>query len=229
MARKTSQTLPMSIIDEDDRLEGAIDKAKRELAWLRWHWTLDQSNAERVTVDEYAQSVRRKPVEIQRYARAYPLLQKSPDMGVAEAIRRAIEGKNITAAKEAVSKARRITYNTVSTDRQYRGEAREVERLAKDRAKKHGTSVAEEAPPIARKLAKAPPPVPRKKSIVDDIDALLDRSEKWDLEAIEDLSQEVAEDLREACDDLADLVTDLQNALSKVERIEEIQRQRKAA
>jgi len=46
-------TLPARVIERDHTLAKSAD----ELMKLRWHWTLDESNAKRVGFSEYARSV----------------------------------------------------------------------------------------------------------------------------------------------------------------------------
>lgn len=59
--------LPNEVIVEDRRLSSAAD----ELMELRWHWTLDESNPQRVSQSEYARQVGRDQAVINRDANAW--------------------------------------------------------------------------------------------------------------------------------------------------------------
>jgi hypothetical protein len=63
--------LPADVINEDFMLEGQVSGVTEKLAQLRWHWTLDESNPERVTVSEYAREVERGQAAIRRSAAGY--------------------------------------------------------------------------------------------------------------------------------------------------------------
>ena len=47
------EKLPESVIKEDRRLS----RGAEELCKLRWHWTLDESNPQRISMREYARQV----------------------------------------------------------------------------------------------------------------------------------------------------------------------------
>lgn len=63
--------LPVDIVNEDSSLEKATEKSQKALAELRWHWTLDESNPDRVSLREYGRGVGRAVSTISKYAKGY--------------------------------------------------------------------------------------------------------------------------------------------------------------
>lgn len=53
----TMNTLPVEIVAEDQRLDAQARSAQMDLAALRWHWTLDESNPDRVSFGAYAAAI----------------------------------------------------------------------------------------------------------------------------------------------------------------------------
>jgi hypothetical protein len=53
----TRKTLPGKVATQDKRLQAEAKSAGEKLGQLRWHWTLDETNPERVTFRAYARSV----------------------------------------------------------------------------------------------------------------------------------------------------------------------------
>ena len=58
-------------VARDHELEAAHEKTSEALAKHRWHWTLDESNPERLTIQEYARRVVRGRASIHRMAYGY--------------------------------------------------------------------------------------------------------------------------------------------------------------
>ena len=67
----TDHTLPAAAVAEDARLEGAAERSVVDLAHHRWHWTLDESNPDRVTFTEYAAAIHRHRVTVAKQAKGY--------------------------------------------------------------------------------------------------------------------------------------------------------------
>jgi hypothetical protein len=57
----------------DKGLEAAHEEAQKALAYHRWHWTTDESNPRRVSVEDYARQVGKHKSEIRKYVDAYEL------------------------------------------------------------------------------------------------------------------------------------------------------------
>jgi len=68
-------TLPARVIERDHTLAKSAD----ELMKLRWHWTLDESNAKRVGFSEYARSVGASEGRVRGDAKAWQAYQQSRD------------------------------------------------------------------------------------------------------------------------------------------------------
>ena len=62
---------PKSSLGEDHELEARVETTSERLAYLRWHWTMDESNPQRVSFSQYAQQVGRSERDIRKYAEAY--------------------------------------------------------------------------------------------------------------------------------------------------------------
>lgn len=143
--------VPQEVIEQDHEIEGAASAASEALARLRWHWTLDVSNPDRVSIREYARSVGRASSLIHGYANGYRLRLGDQDLLISEAIERAGMSAETEAVAEAVAEARGLSF--VHT-RQTRGnEIRHVRNLAREAAERKGTTVAEEAVTIAKLAA----------------------------------------------------------------------------
>lgn len=147
--------IPDDAIATDHRLEQAEQDATVMLAQHRWHWTLDKSNSDRVSMLAYAKAVGRNESTIRAYAKGYIAWDARQDhaepigMFVAEAR----TGKDTATATRAVAAAKGIAPTTVA--RAHQPETRRVRELARVIAAENRTTVAEEAPRIAEALAKA--------------------------------------------------------------------------
>jgi hypothetical protein len=53
------------------RLDEKASKASEALAKLRWRWTMDETNSERVSVREYARQVGRARTVVRKMAQGY--------------------------------------------------------------------------------------------------------------------------------------------------------------
>jgi len=107
----TDQKLPAKIIAEDARTEQAAEKQNEALARLRWRWTLDESNPDRVSIRAYARDVGRADRTIGAQARGYANWSASPG---ARTLSEWIERAKMTGEKaeivEAVAEANAVTF-----------------------------------------------------------------------------------------------------------------------
>jgi len=136
--------LPPEVIATDNRLEKAESKASEALAKHRWHWTLDESNSERVPIREYAREVARSQRQIDAQAKGYANWIGDAGTGVtlANCIERARMGAETAVVAEAIAEARGIGIQQV---RKTRGnEVRRMRDWAREKAESKGTSVEEE-------------------------------------------------------------------------------------
>jgi len=67
------------VVRQDHKLEATAEKATNALAKHRWHWTLDESNEERMTFAEYARLVGRSRETIGAMANTYEAVRVNPD------------------------------------------------------------------------------------------------------------------------------------------------------
>lgn len=134
-------TLSQSVIAADRKFEKASASASEALMELRWHWTLDESNAKRVSIREYARAVGKASTTIKSDANGFALhLERGTPL--TQAREQANMGAETWAATEAVAKARGIQAGTARQDRPV--EVRRVREIARERAEQHGTTVEEE-------------------------------------------------------------------------------------
>lgn len=140
--------LPQTAVEEDHRLDTATDKASERLAKHRWRWTLDESNADRVSVPEYARSVGRARSTIYKHAHGYAAWLIAPTRSLSDHIERANVSAEQEAATEAVANARGLSFKHARQDRS--SEVKRVRDAARDAAERKGTSVADEVATIAQ-------------------------------------------------------------------------------
>lgn len=141
--------LPPEVIRTDHNLEQVAGKASEQLARHRWHWTLDESNPQRVSIREYARQVGRSYPVIHQYAYAAAGDRASP---INERLHRANMSAETQAATEAVAKARGQAFATAHQHRT--SEVRRVREIARQRAEERGTSVEAEAPKVAETIVR---------------------------------------------------------------------------
>ena len=104
MNAEVATRLPTSVVAQDHKLETANENSSLELMKLRWHWTLNEANAQRVSVADYAQQVGRKPRVIYTYATGYTFVLVDKHLGVDDARSKASMTAETAAAHEAVVK-----------------------------------------------------------------------------------------------------------------------------
>jgi hypothetical protein len=155
MRKDTNMTLPAKVIADDHQLEDAAGKASEQLAYHRWHWTLDETNAKRVSVRAYARAVGRSQPTIYATVEGYATWAAS-DRGssitnLGGYIQLAGMSGERAAATEAVAKALGNTIETTARGR--RAEVREVLTSARDAAERKGTDVHDEIERHAKTLA----------------------------------------------------------------------------
>lgn len=112
-------TLNASVIAEDVRLDSVAHRSSEDLARHRWHWTLDETNPQRVTFAEYARSVNRNADTITMQANGYrdwlaaQATDPDPSKGMNEYIQRSKMNVEKQAAIDAIASATGKTFNTV--------------------------------------------------------------------------------------------------------------------
>lgn len=142
----TEGRLPGDVVAEDAALEKEHAMGLEYLARHRWHWTLDESNSERVSIRAYAREVGRSFGAIHSMATGYQI-HRDHGTVISEAIERAKVGAEKETVIEAVADAEGTTFETA---RKKYEEVREVRTMAQERAERRGTSVEEEAPAVAK-------------------------------------------------------------------------------
>lgn len=105
------------IIETDHQLERAANRAGGELARHRWHWTLDESNPERMNFATYARLVGRNERAVSRYASGYAAYLDDSTTGASSGpIQDHIERQGLSQerrdATEAVAAARQVSLGT---------------------------------------------------------------------------------------------------------------------
>jgi hypothetical protein len=151
--------LPTDVVQQDRTLQKAAD----ELAKLRWHWTLDESNPDRVSFREYARQVSSHEKSVRAMAHGYAaFVQTSAGPGaripgepqtVTDHIELAKMGEERQDAVKAVAAATGEAVSTVSKHK--REEVNDVLNTARERAIERGTTVEHETQRAAEWRAKA--------------------------------------------------------------------------
>jgi len=143
-----------TVVQEDQRLETAAEAASEALARHRWHWTIDESNPDRVSIKEYAESVGRASSTINKHANGFAIWRnRAGAISLSEAIERANMGAEKQTVTAAVATARGVSFHHTRQERPT--EIRRVQEIARDRAERHGTTIEEEAPKVAEAIARA--------------------------------------------------------------------------
>lgn len=149
-------SLPIEVIAEDRRLVAHLTETEEDLARLRWHWTLNEDNPDRMSFRRYADGVDKSRSTIAKYANGYATwVATNGSQPLDKAIVLANMNAETAAATEAVAKANEISVGTASNAGQYRAEVKEVVATARDRAERNQTTVEEEIPKVAEFRAKA--------------------------------------------------------------------------
>ena len=149
-----TKQLPRHAITEDHHLEDAAGRASEDLARHRWHWTLDQSNPDRVGIREYARAVKRNESTISATVRGYEAwtVGGASNTTLAGHIQLAGMGEERAAATSAVADA--LGNSVGTTARSRRSEVKDVLASARDAAERKGTDVHDEIRRQAETLAK---------------------------------------------------------------------------
>lgn len=149
-------TLPAEAVATDHRLETTAERASGELAKHRWHWTLDESNPNRVSINAYAREVGRDHASIRVMVQGYAGFVKDASVPLDDHIGKARMSGETAAAATAVAKARGVSPRTAQDSRSaYHNETRRVRDIARQLAEERGTSVEEEAPKVAETIVRA--------------------------------------------------------------------------
>jgi hypothetical protein len=149
--------LSAEVIKTDHDLEAIAGRSTEQLARHRWHWTLDESNPDRVSILAYARAIgaTEQPIRVMVKGYASFVTRHEPDSNLDDHIGKARMSGETAAAAEAVAKARGISMRTAQDSRgPVHNEVRRVRDIARDLAEKHSTSVEEEAPKVAETIVR---------------------------------------------------------------------------
>jgi hypothetical protein len=143
-----------SFVVRDRELESVQQRSIEKLAQHRWHWTLDDSNPDRVSIAEYARRVSRGRATIHRMAygyKAWSVRNSGHSPGEPVTLTDFIEQANLAAEKaeavEAVAAATGKSFSNTAVSK--RAEVRDVLDTARERAERKGTTVSDELPAVA--------------------------------------------------------------------------------
>lgn len=152
-----------SVIREDHRLDDANARTGEDLARHRWHWTLDESNPDRVPVREYARQVGRARNPIYVMVHAYAAWQVAPAAGAAlpgqpVTLSDFAQRERMTAeraeAVEVIAAQTGKTFSAAGHSSKSR-EVDEVLHMARDRAERRGTDMSDELPGVVEAREKS--------------------------------------------------------------------------
>jgi hypothetical protein len=163
----TAMILPAEVAERDKQLDAEIARTTEELMELRWHWTLDTTNPDRVTAAAYGRAVGRARQVISGDANAWARWltdqSKRTHMGAAQVgephtpddyrqlVKLSDEREQVV---RAVARANNKKFSNVAVN--MRKEVNEALTEAQDRAERNGTTVATEITEAAKFLAKFP-------------------------------------------------------------------------
>jgi hypothetical protein len=116
----TNQNMvPAKAVAEDHRLEQSASKASESLAKHRWHWTLDETNPARVSVNAYAKAVGRSEPTVRAYVQGYADWSSSTSTRTSTLIE-CMERSKVSAEKaalvDAVAEANQVNFRTANTN-----------------------------------------------------------------------------------------------------------------
>jgi hypothetical protein len=156
--------LPSSAVKEDRRLEAAHERTSEALAKHRWHWTLDESNPERVSLKEYARQVGRAFSSVKPMVNGYAAWKKAnaseafaePGKPVTlnDHVQQARFGTERSEATEAVARATGKGFGGAAHP-SMRSEVDEVLSTARERAERFGTTVSDALDEVAEEREKS--------------------------------------------------------------------------
>ena len=144
--------LPQDVATRDAELQAVAADTATSLALLRWQWTLDETNPDRVSFRAYAKAAGLSDWSIRQYANGYAAWlaargESAPShpgqRTLTEHINLARMGTERQAAAKAVAKAtgRPVSQHAVANKRALE--------TARERAERRGTSVEEEVESVA--------------------------------------------------------------------------------
>jgi hypothetical protein len=140
----------MNYIEQDHKLEDAAQRSSEDLARHRWHWTLDESNPDRVSLRQYAKDVGRNFATIRKYAQGYAdwvITQGNHPLGAAD-LSDCIAKANLSIEKaevaEAIAQTEGVSVKSVTDRRGDESLAVEVDR-AREKAERENITLAEAA------------------------------------------------------------------------------------
>lgn len=142
--------LPKEVIERDKML---VARAS-ELAHLRWHWTLDETNSKRVSFSEYARQVGVIESSIRSQARAWEEYNSRPGArkpgqpsSFEDFKQRQHMSEENSQAAEALARHTGKSYGNIA--KHHRNEVRSVVEMARDRADRKGTTFEYEVDKVA--------------------------------------------------------------------------------
>lgn len=141
-----------TIVECDHALETKAANSGEELAAYRWHWTLDESNPERMSIRAYAQLVGRGKTTIHEQVTGYDRwrVRDTPDSrSLADHIEAVGLGVEREAATTAVAEAQGTTFANVAANK--RDEVTSTLGVARERAESRGTDVQDELRLVAER------------------------------------------------------------------------------
>jgi hypothetical protein len=145
-----------SVVDEDARLEKAADRSTEALAKHRWHWTLDESNPNRVSARQYALAVGRSAATISGHARGYDewVMGVRPGLTLPDVLALQRFGKDEQPIAAEMSKQTGVGGSGLKQNPKSRQIIKDAHAIAKDRAAANKTSIADEAEGAVKDLLK---------------------------------------------------------------------------
>lgn len=148
----TQNMVPAEVVETDHKLEGAASKASEALAKHRWHWTLDETNPNRVGIQTYARAVGRSTTTIAKNAHGYANWKESAGaLPLIEAIERARMSADREAIVDAVADANKVSFKTARQT--YNPDIKRVREAVEDAVERKPDITPEEKVEVAKRHA----------------------------------------------------------------------------
>lgn len=153
-----AENLPREVVAEDQRLDAEKRAATGALMRLRWHWTRNLDNPERVSAESYASDVGKAPSTIKADANGWQMKLDDHRRDVAtmredgEYRELAKVSETKRQAAQAIAEAEGIRVDNVLSHR--RSDVRDLVNVAQDTAERRRTSVTEEIDRLAKQAVK---------------------------------------------------------------------------
>lgn len=142
-------------IEIDNRLDDGVKMAQGDLAKHRWHWTLDESNDDRMSLSGYAAASGKAFATVSSYANGYAAsLIGDPDRSLADEITLANMGADKQIVAAAVANVEGVTVSAVARRRGGSDSLANLQAMAEEVAEREKITLEAAATSVAERRKK---------------------------------------------------------------------------